>query len=108
MACQIKGKADSHPPYNQGVYYTKANRWTENERNLDAMRRLRAADLIDSEDVDAMPMMNSSTEQQPFNLRGHVGCLNWTALRTRPDTAGGASRAARLVTHQLETVSSEL
>ena len=35
----------------------------------------------------------------PINLPAIVGCLNWIALRTRPDIAWATSRAASLITH---------
>ena len=38
-----------------------------------------------------------------INLLAIAGCLNWIALRARPDIAWGISRAASLITHGRDT-----
>ena len=35
------------------------------------------------------PKLHYNSNQVPVNLPAIVGCLNWTALRTRPDIAYG-------------------
>ena len=44
-----------------------------------------------------------NSEQNLINLPAIVGCLNWIALRTRPDTAWAISGAASLITHDPDT-----
>ena len=44
-----------------------------------------------------------ASDQVPINLPAFVGCLNWIALRTRPDIAWATSRAASLITHDPDT-----
>ena len=38
-----------------------------------------------------------------IDLLAIVGCLNWIALRTRPDIMWATSRAASLITHDPDT-----
>ena len=45
------------------------------------------------------PKLHYISDQVPVNLPAIVGCLNWIALRTRPDIAWATSRAASLITH---------
>ena len=40
-----------------------------------------------------------NSDQVVINLPAVVGCLNWIALRSRPDIAWATSRAASLITH---------
>ena len=47
--------------------------------------------------------LHYSSEQNLINLPAIVGCLNWIALRTRPDIAWATSRAASLITHDSDT-----
>ena len=47
--------------------------------------------------------LHYNSEQAPINLPAIVGCLNWIALRTRPDIAWATSRAASLITHDPDT-----
>ena len=45
------------------------------------------------------PVVHYNSESAAINLPAIVGCLNWIALRTRPDIAWATSRAASLITH---------
>ena len=47
--------------------------------------------------------LHYDSEQNVINLPAIVGCLNWIALRTRPDIAWATSRAASLITHDPDT-----
>ena len=47
--------------------------------------------------------LHYNSEQSLINLLAIVGCLNWIALRTRPDIAWATSRAASLITHAPDT-----
>ena len=47
--------------------------------------------------------LHYNSEQDLINLPAIVGCLNWIALRTRPDIAWATSRAASLITHDPDT-----
>ena len=49
------------------------------------------------------PKLHYNSEQNVINLPAIVGCLNWIALRTRPDIAWATSRAASLITHDPDT-----
>ena len=49
------------------------------------------------------PELHYSSDQVAANLPAIVGCLNWIALRTRPDIAWATSRAASLITHDPDT-----
>ena len=54
-------------------------------------------------EIDAVEKKNTklhyNSEQNLINLPAIVGCLNWIALRTRPDIVWATSRAASLITH---------
>ena len=58
-------------------------------------------------EIDALEKKNTklhyNSEQNLINLPAIVGCLNWIALRTRPDIAWATSRAASLITHDPDT-----
>ena len=47
----------------------------------------------------SQPVAHYNSESVAINLPAIVGCLNWIALRTRPDIAWAAGRAASLITH---------
>ena len=49
------------------------------------------------------PKLHFNSDQSPINLPAIVGCLNWIALRTRPDIAWATNRAASLITHDPDT-----
>ena len=65
--------------------------------------------LVQDEIIEADKVEKKNTkrhynsEQNPINLPEIVGCLNWIALRTRPDMAWATSRAASLITHDPDT-----
>ena len=58
-------------------------------------------------EIDAAEKKNTklhcNSEQNLINLAAIVGCLNWIALRTRPDSAWATSRATSLITHDPDT-----
>ena len=59
-----------------------------------------ADDVIDADAaVKASPKLHYNSDQVVINLPAIVGCLNWIALRSRPDIAWATSRAASLITH---------
>ena len=54
-------------------------------------------------DIDANTKLHYNSEQNLINLPAIVGCLNWIALRSRPDIAWAIRRAASLITHDPDT-----
>ena len=58
-------------------------------------------------EIDALEKKNTklhyNSEQNLINLLAIVGCLNWIALRTRPDIAWATSRTASLIIHDPDT-----
>ena len=70
---------------------------------LDSLQMLIAEDIIDAE-VAARPnpRLHYNSDQVVINLPAIVGCLNWIALRSRPDIAWATSRAASLITHDAD------
>ena len=58
---------------------------------------------IDAAEKKKNTKLHYNSEQNLINLPAIVGCLNWIALRTRPDIAWGTSRAASLITHDPDT-----
>ena len=58
-------------------------------------------------EIDAVEKKNTrlhyNSKQNLINLPAIVGCLNWIAVRTRPDIAWATSRAASLITHDPDT-----
>ena len=70
------------------------------QENVDSLQVLADEDIIEADKVKtSSPKLHYSSDQQPINLPAIVGCLNWIALRTRPDIAWATSRAASLITH---------
>ena len=70
---------------------------------LDSLQMLIAEDIIDA-DAAARPnpRLHYNSDQVLINLPAIVGCLNWIALRSRPDIAWATSRAASLITHDAD------
>ena len=58
-------------------------------------------------EIDALEKRNTklhyNSEQNLISLPAMEVCLNWIALRTRPDIAWAISRAASLITHDPDT-----
>ena len=68
--------------------------------HLESLHALIADDLIDADSAaKASPKLHYNSDQVVINLPAIVGCLNWIALRSRPDIAWATSRAASLITH---------
>ena len=67
------------------------------------LQSLHALALDDTIEADKLkksnPNLHYNSDQVPINLPALVGCLNWIALRTRPDIAWATSHAASLITH---------
>ena len=68
--------------------------------HLESLHALIADDVIDADAAaKASPKLHYNSDQVVINLPAIVGCLNWIALRSRPDIAWATSRAASLITH---------
>ena len=64
------------------------------------LHALAVDDVIEADKVKkTSPKLHYNSDQVPINLPAIVGCLNWIALRTRPDIAWATSRAASLIIH---------
>ena len=67
---------------------------------LQSLQALAVEDIIEANKIKtASPKLHYNSDQVVINLPAIVGCLNWIALRTRPDIAWATSRAASLITH---------
>ena len=74
---------------------------------LQSLQALAHDDIIEADKVKTTsPKLHYNSDQVRVNLPAIVGCLNWIALRTRPDIAWATSRAASLITHDPDTCSS--
>ena len=73
------------------------------QTDLDALRALIQDDIVDFDAAQKSPKLHYNSEQNVINLPAIVGCLNWIALRIRPDIAWATSRAASLITHDPDT-----
>ena len=68
--------------------------------HLESLNALIANNVIDADTAaKSSPTLHYNSDQVVINLPAIVGCLNWIALRSRPDTAWATSRAASLITH---------
>ena len=56
-----------------------------------------------SDTVTGTPSVHYNSEPNVINLPASVGCLNWKALRTRPDIVRATSRATSMITHDPDT-----
>ena len=66
---------------------------------VESLQALATDDIIEADKVKTTsPKLHYNSDQVPINLPAIVGCLNWIALRTRPDIAWATSRAASLIT----------
>ena len=71
---------------------------------IDSLQALAVEDIIEADKIKTTsPKLHYNSNQVPINPRGIVGCLNWIALRTRPDIAWATSRAESLITHDPDT-----
>ena len=71
--------------------------------HLESLNALIADDVIDADKAaKTSPKLHYNSDQVVINLPAIVGCLNWIALRSRPDIAWATSRAASLLTHDAE------
>ena len=90
-------------PGNQESFGAQAQHLSTDRAIQDYIQSLHALaddDIIEADKVKTTsPLFHYNSDQVPINLPAIVGCLNWIALRTRPDIAWATSRAASLVTH---------
>ena len=71
---------------------------------VQSLQVLASDDIIEADKVKpTSPKLHYNSDQVSINLPAIVGCLNWIALRTRPDIAWARSRAASLITHDPDT-----
>ena len=71
---------------------------------IQSLQALAEDDIIEADKLKkTSPKLHYNSDQVPINLPAIVGCLNWIALRTRPDIAWATSRAASLITHDPDT-----
>ena len=71
---------------------------------LQSLQALAQDEVIEADKIKTTsPKLHYNSDQVPVNLPAIVGCLNWIALRTRPDVAWVTSRAASLITHDPDT-----
>ena len=71
---------------------------------LQSLQALAHDDIIEADKAKTTsPKLHYNSDQVSVNLPAIVGCLNWIALRTRPDIAWATSRAASLITHDPDT-----
>ena len=74
------------------------------QEHLQSLQALVQDEIIEADKVKKEnPKLHYNSDQSPINLPAIVGCLNWIALRTRPDIAWATSRAASLITHDPDT-----
>ena len=80
---------------------TTSNPTQEHSASLEALMQdeIVEIDAVQKKNVK----LHYNSEQNLINLPEIVGCLNWIALRTRPDIAWATSRAASLITHDPDT-----
>ena len=95
-------------PGNQESFVTKnATLLSTDEAIQEYLQSLQALvqdEIIEADKVKKVsPKLHYNSDQSPINLPAIVGCLNWIALRTRPDIAWATSRAASLITHDPDT-----
>ena len=89
-------------PGNQESFATKnATFQSTDEAIHEYLQSLQA--LIQDDIKKENPKLHYNSDQSPINLPAIVGCLNWIALRTRPDIAWATSQAASLITHDPDT-----
>ena len=68
--------------------------------HLESLHALIADDVIDADKAaTASPQLHYNSDQVVINMPAIAGCLNWIALRSRPDIAWATGRAASLITH---------
>ena len=95
-------------PGNQESFASKPAHHASAEHALqeyvESLQALTDEDIIEADKVKmTSPKLHYNSDQIPINLPAIVGCLNWIALRTRPDIAWATSRAASLITHDPDT-----
>ena len=95
-------------PGNQESFATKNVTFQSIEEAIqECLQSLQALVQDEITEVDKVkkenPKLHYNSNQSPINLPAIVGCLNWIALRARPDIAWATSRAASLITHDPDT-----
>ena len=95
-------------PGNQECFASKQAHHLSTEEAIQeyvqSLQALADDDIVEADKVKTTsPKLHYNSDQVPVNLPAIVGCLNWIALRTRPDIAWATSRAAGLITHGPDT-----
>ena len=100
-------KTRTTPGNQESFASTKASHLAIDEAMQEYIQSLQALAHEDVIEVDKVkttsPKLHYNSDQMPVNLPAIVGCLNWIALRNRPDIAWATSRAASLITHDPDT-----
>ena len=95
-------KVRTTPGNQESFASNQANRFSTDaaiHEYLQSLQALAHDDTIEADKVKTTsPKLHYNSDQVPVNLPTIVGCLNWIALRTRPDIAWATSRAASLIT----------
>ena len=89
-------------PGNQESFVSTAAHSSDDaiQEYLQSLHALAFDDIIEADTIKkSSPNLHYNSDQVTINLPALVGCLNWIALRTRPDIAWATSRAASLITH---------
>ena len=60
----------------------------EQAEYLQALQALLQDEIVEIDAAQKSPKLHYNSEQNVINLFAMVGCLNWIALRTRPDSMG--------------------
>ena len=91
-------------PGNQESFASKQAHHFATDAYLQSLQALAQDEIIEADKVKmTSPKLHYNSDQSPVDLPAIVGCLNWIALRTRPDVAWATSRAASLITHNPDT-----
>ena len=126
IECRTRVASGNHPTNSDGVHHRRPDEVlrttpgnqepfaTKNatllstdaaiQEYLQSLQALVQDEIIEADKVKKVsPKLHYNSDQAPVNLLAFVGCLNWIALRTRPDIAWATSRAASLITHDPDT-----
>ena len=89
-------------PGNQESFASKqAHHLSIDEAIQEYIQSLQA--LAEDDIIEADKVKTTSPKLHYNSVPAIAGCLNWIALRTRPDIAWATSRAASLITHDPDT-----
>ena len=92
---RLQVKTRTTPGNQESFASTKATHLSTDEAIQEYIQSLQALaheDIIEADKVKTTsPELHYNSDQMPVNFPAIVGCLNWIALRTRPDIAGDQS-----------------